>query len=181
MGAREPVANRLTPRDRAPERIVFHHTAKKFNSTNISDIKAEIRRVQNLHMDDKDYPKCDIAYHYIIDPSGEIWQGAAIDDYKRGHADGHFDDIGVVLLGNFEPQLENLFIPNILNDYQKNAMKELSKWLCFEHNLTPASTDENSPITTHRIVDNRKACPGKEAAPWIENDLKNYIIEWYSV
>ena len=37
-GARDVVADRLRARTRAPERIVFHHTAKKFNSTDFIDI-----------------------------------------------------------------------------------------------------------------------------------------------
>ena len=179
--ARDAITHRLSQRERDPEIIVFHHTATKFTSTDIDDIKQEIKRIQNLHISAWDGdPKSDIAYHFVIDPAGGIWQGAEIDDYKRGHAEGHFDDIGVVLLGNFEPEDENDDSPNMLNDSQKNAMKELSKWLCCEYALKSDTSDGISPITTHRSVDSGTVCPGEKAAPWIESDLKNYIIEWYS-
>ena len=176
-GARSKITDRLETRERNPERIIFHHTARPFDSESISAVKAEIRRVQDIHMDTE--LKCDIAYHFIIDPVGRIWQGAEIDNYKRGHAEGYFDDIGVVLLGNFEPEFENLWCPNILNNYQKNAMKELSKWLCFKYNLNPVTFDGISPITTHRMVSESTVCPGTNLATWIENDLKNYIGNWY--
>ena len=178
--AKDAVTNRLVKRERQPERIIFHHPAKQFSSTNISDIKKEIKRIQNRHIAawDRD-PKSDIAYHFLIDPAGGIWQGAEIDEYKRGHAEGYFDDIGVSILGNFEPEKENNYSPNILNDYQKNAMEELSKWLCYEYDLKFDTTDGISPITTHRSVVSGTVCPGANAAPWIENDLRNYIIEWY--
>jgi hypothetical protein len=121
--------------------------------------------------------KCYIAYHFVIDPAGGIWEGALIDGYKRGHATGHYDDIGVVLLGDFEHRAVNLFMPNDLNDNQKNAMKALSKWLCYWYNLPIDKAKGVCPITTHReVVDT--VCPGDNAAPWIEEDLKNYINDW---
>ena len=101
--ATDAITDRLVKRDRNPERIIFHHPANPFDSTTINDIKTEIKRIQNRHIAawDND-PKSDIAYHFIIDPAGGIWQGAEIDEYKRGHATGYFDDIGVSILGNFE-------------------------------------------------------------------------------
>ena len=178
-GAKEAIASRLKARERNPERIIFHHPANPFSSTNIDDIKAEIKRIQNIHISALDGdPKSDIAYHFLIDPAGGIWQGAEIDEYKRGHAEGYFDDIGVSILGNFEPEKENDYSADILNDYQKNAMKELSKWLCFKYNLKSDTSDGISPITTHRTVCDTD-CPGENAAPWIESELKNHIANWY--
>ena len=123
--------------------------------------------------------KCDIAYHYIIDPSGGIWHGAMLDEYKRGHAEGHFDDIGVVLLGDFENRAQNLWSPNVLNDNQKNAMKELSKWLCYEYDLPINKASGVSPITTHKAASGGTECPGDNVEPWVENDLKTYINNLY--
>ena len=172
-GARGVVSDRLVERTRAPELIVFHHTADKFSDTETSKIIAEIKETQDEHIDKE--KKCDIAYHFIIDPAGGIWQGAMIDGYQRGHADGHFDDIGVVILGDFESRWQNLWSPNTLNENQKSAMKTLSKWLCYEYNLPINKTTGVSPITTHRAVDSGTECPGDNAAPWIESDLKAYI------
>ena len=176
--ARSVDESRLKPRQKAPELLIFHHTAENFTSTNIDDITAEIRRVQNLHMDNRE--KCDIAYHFIIDPAGGIWQGAMIDEYQRGHANEHFDDIGIVLLGNFQKPLgiENSYT-NTLNNNQKNAMKELSKWLCYKYNLPINKFNEVSPITTHKEASGGTVCPGNNVIPWIEDTLKNYINEWY--
>ena len=176
-GARGVVSDRLVARTRAPEMIVFHHTADKFSETETSKIIEEIKETQDEHIDGK--KKCDIAYHFIIDPAGGIWQGAMIDDYQRGHADGHFDDIGVVILGDFEKRWQNGWSPNTLNENQKSAMKALSKWLCYEYNLTINKTAGISPITTHRAVDSETECPGDNAASWIENDLRVYINDFH--
>ncbi len=175
-GARNYVENRLIERTRQPERIVFHHSADKFSSTDIEEVKAEIRRIQNYHIDDRG--KCDIAYHFIIDPSGKIWQGSQIDEYQRGHTTGYFDDIGVLILGDFESRAANLWNPNILNQEQKNSMISISKWLCFEYDLLLIETgDILAPITTHRMLSDTE-CPGGNAAPWIENDLTALISAW---
>lgn len=176
-GARNVVENRLIRRTKNPEAIIFHHTADKFNSTNISEIIAEIKETQNEHIDDKS--KCDIAYHFIIDPAGGIWQGAEIDEYQRGHAAGHFDDIGVVLLGDFESRFANSWSPNSLNENQKTAMLSLSKWLCYEYDLPFDRVNRASPITTHKSASGGTECPGDNAEPWIENDLEKHITNWH--
>ena len=179
-GARGPITNRFVSRSREPERIVFHHSAEKFNSTNRDDVIEEIQRIQNLHIDDEG--KCDIAYHFIIDPAGRIWEGAYIDDYQRGHATNYFDDIGVLLLGDFESRIANVYNPNELNSAQKEAMKKISKWLCYKYNLLSVNSGQNAaPINTHRGVNpGDTICPGENAAPWIENKLREYINDWNS-
>ena len=180
-GARSVAADRLVERTRAPELLIFHHAAQKFSSTDIEKVKKEIRRIQNQHMDDiiPDNRKCDIAYHFIIDPAGRIWQGAEVDGYKRGHADGHFDDIGILLLGDFESRWMNAEKPNTLNDNQKEAMKLLSKWLCYKYELPFDRVNRIPPITTHRAASGGTECPGENVIPWVENDLKNYIADWH--
>ena len=175
-GARNKMGRRLVERTNAPKLIIFHHPAENFVSTDINEIKSEIRRMQNLHMLWRG--KCDIAYHFIIDPTGGIWQGAEVDEYRRKHTEGYFDDIGVLILGDFSIRDENPN-PNVLNNNQKNAMIEISKWLCYNYNLSINRSTGISPIRTHRMVNPGKTlCPGENAAPWIENELTNIINNW---
>ena len=135
------------------------------------------QRIQNLHMDEEN--KCDIAYHFIIDPCGNIWEGALIDEYQRGHADGYFDDIGVLILGDFEPRLANLWNPDTLNTNQMNAAIDLAKWLCFEYDLPINTENDIIPIATHNNVNSGTVCPGENATQWIEVTLYNNIKQWY--
>lgn len=173
------ISSRLVPRTREPQRIIFHHSADKFSSTDLNDTIAEIQRIQNDHMNGEG--KCDIAYHFIIDPAGRIWEGAEIDNYQRGHADGYFDDIGVLILGDFESRLLNTFKPNILNANQTTAIINLSMWLCYEYTLIVDNLGEDiAPISTHRTVDQDTVCPGSNAASYIENDLRQFILYWRS-
>ena len=170
--AKDVIVDRLVARTREPERIVYHHSAEKFSSTSDSAIIAEIQRIQNLHISNG---KCDIAYHYIIDPKGNIWQGAEVDEYQRGHATGYFDDIGVLVLGDFEPRLANLWNPNALNQRQKEAMESIAKWLCYEYELTLDVS--KGPIATHSMLGDTE-CPGDNCETWVKNDLTVIIENW---
>lgn len=176
-GARNIVEDRLVERTKQPEMIIFHHTADKFQSTDTSQIIAEIKKIQKKHIDDRG--KCDIAYHFIIDPAGGIWQGAKIDEYQRGHAEGHFNDIGVALLGDFEKRFANGWLPNTLNENQKAAMKSLSKWLCYRYDLPFDRVNRVSPITTHKAASGGTECPGDNVEPWVETTLEEYITNWH--
>lgn len=81
------------------------------------------------------------------------------------------------MLGNFELELLNP-IPNTLNDRQKDAMKALSKWLCYRYDLSKIESGVNiAPISTHETANNT-ACPGDNAKEWIKGELRNYIANW---
>lgn len=58
-------------------------------------------------------------------------------------------------------------------------MKLLSKWLCYEYDLPFDNINRISPITTHKAASGGTECPGDNAEPWIENDLKNFITNWH--
>ena len=174
-GARNARINEMTLRDTA-QRIIFHHSAENFDKTNLADVIEEIQRIQNYQMDESKEKFSDIAYNFIIDPYGRIWRGRSL-QYKGGHAYGYNDDIGVLLLGDFELRLGNLN-PNTLNDRQKNAMKALSKWLCYLYDLSKIESGVNiAPISTHETV-NDTECPGDNAKEWIKGELRNYITNW---
>ena len=119
-------------------------------------------------------------YHYIIDPFGRIWEGRDI-QYKGSHTTGYNNDIGILVLGDFEPRLLNLCSPNELNNNQKNAMIVLSKWLCFKHSLDFIETGkEIAPISMHYIL-NDTECPGDNMVSWINETLRSTIIDWHSI
>ena len=163
-------------------RIIFHHTAEKFSKTDLASVKDEIRRVQNMHINSSNYHN-DIGYHYIIDPASRIWEGTDIGN-QGAHTYGYNDDIGIVILGDFEPRIQNFWDANTLNQQQKNAMQDISKWLCRTYNLPKSSvTGKESPINTHRTfgaANGSTVCPGANAAPWIEGNLRTYINNWGS-
>lgn len=177
-GARVPNSG-IPTRTSVARRIVFHHSATNFTSTNRTDIINEIKRIQNYHMDSEG--KVDIAYNYIIDPAGGIWEARDL-KYMSSHVDTWQEygvDIGVLILGDFEPRLINPF-PNTLNQAQKDAMISLSKWLCYDLGLLRINVSgAYAPISMH-LEFNDTVCPGEKAAPWIRDELRPLINSWGS-
>jgi len=74
---------------------------------------AQLKQVQDIHAQDKGW--ADIGYHFLIDPTGEVWEGRRL-LYQGAHAGGaaNIGNIGICLLGNFEshavprPQMQSL-------------------------------------------------------------------------
>ena len=94
-------ANRrkLDPMQR-PSRVTIHHSAMYFRETRPRAAAAQIARIQREHMQNRGYG--DIGYHFLIDPSGRIWEGRAL-RWQGAHASGanNVGNIGICLLGNF--------------------------------------------------------------------------------
>lgn len=86
-----------------PRRITIHHSAMYFRDTGQRAAAAQISRIQRDHMRNRSYG--DIGYHFLIDPSGRIWEGRKM-RYQGAHASGsnNIGNIGVCLLGNFVRQ-----------------------------------------------------------------------------
>ena len=83
-----------------PSRLTVHHSAMYFRDTKQAACAAQVWRIQKDHMESRGYG--DIGYHFLIDPSGRIWegremrwQGAHVGDTNNVH------NIGVCVLGNF--------------------------------------------------------------------------------
>ena len=87
----------------APVRfVVIHHTVSG-NNYSASQSAAMVRGIQSYHMDANGY--CDIAYHFLIDKYGQIFQGrdGGIDQpVIGGHAGGfNAGSVGVALIGDY--------------------------------------------------------------------------------
>jgi len=81
-------------------RLTIHHSAMYFRDTRPGTCAAQIQRIQRDHMENRGYG--DIGYHFLIDPSGRIWQGRDL-RWQGAHASGsnNVGNVGVCLLGNF--------------------------------------------------------------------------------
>ncbi len=81
-------------------RVTIHHSAMYFRDTRPTTCAAQIQMIQRDHMSNRGYG--DIGYHYLIDPSGRIWQGREL-RWQGAHAAGNNNqgNVGICLLGNF--------------------------------------------------------------------------------
>jgi len=73
--------------------IVVHHSAYPY---------AGPKEIQDLHMDARSF--ADVAYHYLIDAEGTIYEGREI-NIRGAHVQGYnTGSVGIVLLGNFNDE-----------------------------------------------------------------------------
>lgn len=85
----------------AIEQVTIHHSARSFDGAN-ADAPARIRSYQRYHQD-QGWP--DIAYHYVIDRNGNVYEGRSPEG--RGDTFTNYDPSGhflVMVDGNFDGQ-----------------------------------------------------------------------------
>lgn len=83
-----------------PKRLTVHHSAMYFRDTKQTACAAQVARIQKDHMENRGYG--DIGYHFLIDPSGRIWEGREM-RWQGAHCGdtNNIQNIGVCVLGNF--------------------------------------------------------------------------------
>jgi hypothetical protein len=138
---------------------VVHHSAGT-NDYLPSDVPAILRSIQALHVEGRDF--WDIAYNFLIDRYGGIWEGRAggIDQAARGAHSHTFNPIatGVCIMGNFQEQP----VPPV-------AIDSLVALLAWKLTLHGAAADGIllhegvwPAIIGHKdIPESSTACPGK--------------------
>lgn len=83
-------------------RITIHHSA--INSSDLRTLAAVARELDGIRAGHVGRGWADIAYHYIIDPSGKVWEGRAL-RYQGAHVKNNNEhNLGIMLLGNFDQQ-----------------------------------------------------------------------------
>jgi hypothetical protein len=143
-----------------------HHTGGGPADNNYSDPAAKINGIYNYHVTSGGY--CDIAYNFIIDKNGGIWEGRAggVENSVFGaHAlNYNAHSTGIVVLGDF----------TYIDPGQpaKDAVVALIAWKFSIHGVNPAGKPNNE-IWAHREV-NSTACPGDlfyDDLPWVRSQV----------
>lgn len=144
-----------------PQRITLHHTviaALPANATQAEEIQ-RMRFILNIHLNSSGYS--DIGYHYIVMPSGRVYEGRS--SFKKGAHDVINDGFGVAVDGDFQN-------PRRVTSQQLDAVVALCTLLCkrmgIKDPITRVSTlVEGSGVRQlPRIVGHRDrvatGCPG---------------------
>ncbi len=152
-GAVPPISGKMTPMGRVAK-ITIHHEGGQTPNNDSSPIQvaATLRMIQGQHH--KRLGAGDIGYHFVIDRTGMIWQGRDW-MYQGAHTSGaNPNNLGVMLLGNFEFQQPT--------PAQLMSLSSLVGSLVRKYGLNPA-TD----IYGHNDFCNT-ACPGKFLSPQVQ-------------
>jgi hypothetical protein len=88
--------------------ITVHHTGfdRPWTDDRWRPTAAEIENIRVFHAGHGPHDRgwADIAYHFVVDRAGRVWQGRPL-AYQGAHVESHNPhNLGIVLLGNFDLQ-----------------------------------------------------------------------------
>ena len=158
-----PIVSRLDPMG-TPTRITVHHEGDYASPMSQSYVCGHLRAIRTQQIKTKangGLEAGDIAYHFIIDASGSVWEGRSL-QYQGAHAgnsEANRGNIGICLLGNFDAQP----VP----EAQKRALRGLLVSLMKRYNV-PAGA-----VYTHREVKRHYGlpateCPGRNLQAYVD-------------
>jgi hypothetical protein len=153
-----PVVGRY--RTQTVRKITIHHQGVEF--TKNMDAASRLRTMQGFH-ESREKGFGDIAYHFVIDPNGKIYEGrpySAVGETKTDYnPDGH---LLICLLGDFEKQTPS-----------DEALESLSRLVAWGIRAFGLSTDA---IGTHRDFAHT-TCPGANLYKLIQGGALKKMVE----
>lgn len=98
----------------APYYFTIHHTQSHYPRTYTESV-AEMQFIQDFHQNGRGW--IDIAYHFLIDPMGNIFEGRpirALGAHVKGHNTGN---IGISIMGNYHPPQHDPITQATINSF----------------------------------------------------------------
>ncbi|MCX5658654.1 MAG: N-acetylmuramoyl-L-alanine amidase [Planctomycetota bacterium] len=145
-----PVMTRINPMG-GVSRITIHHEGWK-----LVTFADAVTTAERIELDRRSHltrlGAGDIAYHYVIDRAGRVWQGRDI-RYQGAHVAGENEhNLGIMVLGNFDIQTPT--------DAQLTTLNRSLAQLTRSYGISPRR------VFTHQEL-NPTACPGVALQPRI--------------
>ncbi|MEX0653748.1 MAG: peptidoglycan recognition family protein [Phycisphaeraceae bacterium] len=143
-----PVDGRVNPLNGVARITVHHEGWTSFFHTDENTTADRIEQIRQVHVRDRGWG--DIGYHYIIDRAGRAWQCRSL-RYQGAHvANNNENNLGVMLLGNFDKQTPS--------SAQIDCLVATLRSLMATHR-----------VPTHRVYTHQElspsACPGRNLQP----------------
>ncbi|HUO06714.1 MAG TPA: peptidoglycan recognition family protein [Phycisphaerae bacterium] len=136
-------------------RVTVHHTGWNLSTDAWKPTTDDLENIREFHSGGKttDRGWADIAYHFVIDRAGRVWQARPL-VYQGAHAKDHnAHNLGICLLGNF--------------DVQMPAAAQLWSLATFIPFLRGLYGIELGQVYTHREL-RQTECPGKHLQGYMD-------------
>jgi hypothetical protein len=146
------------------QQITVHHTAGELQTDSWRETAGALEGIRNFHSGTQpsDRHWADIAYHFVIDRAGRVWQARPL-AYQGAHVRGHNEhNLGIVLLGNFEIQTP-----------AAAQLVALAGFIAFARRIY---TIPMSEVHTHGEL-GKTSCPGKKLQAYMDRARKSWAIE----
>ncbi|HVS73319.1 MAG TPA: peptidoglycan recognition family protein [Phycisphaerae bacterium] len=145
-------------------RMTVHHTAGELSTDAWKATAGTLEAIRDFHTgkQPEDRGWADIAYHFVVDRAGRVWQARPL-AYQGAHCQGHNEhNIGIVLLGNFEVQMP-----------AAAQLVSLAAFIGFLRRLYGIPVGE---IYTHREL-RMTVCPGKNLQAYMDRERRKWKAE----
>ena len=172
-GARPPVDNYTATRDYT--KLTIHHAAG-WQATNLNDGKAAVKAIQDFHIDGRGWS--DIAYHFLIDDAGNIYQGRPETVQGAHTLNNNSGNIGICFLGCYDPPYEQtagISCHQRLTEESRAAVVHLFAWIIETYDYPNADL-----LKGHRDYYDyaRTSCPGQnihDLLPEMRNEINEFV------
>ena len=101
-------------------RITVHHDG--MSAFYATDQASAMRRIENIRRAHLGNGWADIGYHYVIDPSGRVYEARPINLQGAHVKDNNPGNLGVMVLGNFEKQRPSPAAQQSLDNFLADRM-----------------------------------------------------------
>lgn len=128
--------------DMVPEKISVHHSQAD-QPLSLKSAAEELRMIQDFHQRGRGW--ADVAYHFLIDGSGRVWQGRPEGVLGAHVKDNNPGNIGVCVMGSFQKGRPT--------KAQMDSLVALLRWLTQAYAIAP------SEIRGHKDQQSTR-CPG---------------------
>lgn len=138
-------------------RATIHHSGlnKPFTADSWKETTKQLDAIREFHTASNQRNWADIAYHFLIDRAGRIWQGRPL-AYQGAHVKNHNEhNCGIVLLGNFDlqrPSAVQLTHLELFLGYMRSLYHFGAEDIYMHGELADAGTD----------------CPGQYLKTWVK-------------
>ena len=160
-------------------RAIVHHTAGgEYNTTGFEASKANVRAIQNLHINNG---WGDIGYHFLVDKFGNIFEGRfnSMGSLPRGAHDGtNTNSFGFNIMGYFHAPNNNQPTAAMLNSlYNVIAWRMPNGWTPYgSPGVYGPLGNSVGRLDAHRRV-NATACPGDLVFnPYMGSDMNSGVM-----
>lgn len=155
-GARKAVLGRLN-RERGWRRITIHHSginSSELGRKDLPSVSEALRKMQRNHIEQEGWG--DIGYHFLIDPSGRVFEGRAA-AYQGAHAGNNAlneNNVGICVLGHF--------------DEERPTHAALTSLTGLIESIRKQHAIPRSQVFGHKEL-KATECPGRALDAWLEN------------
>jgi hypothetical protein len=140
--------------------LTVHHSGRALTRNHTAP--ARIRGAQRFHQTGK-RAWADIAYHYLIDLEGNVYEGRP--DWARGDTGTRYDTTGhflVCVVGNYETQP--------VRPPQLQSLVDLLAWAATQHKVSPKTIKGHLQLA-------RTSCPGKNLQALVKDGTLRKQVE----